>query len=118
MILNSISDLQKAVLNDLGNFHPEAVLCAGVVVLLLLRLLPSFDRLHLGWAALVITGVSLYLTVTQWQSLVVLPERAPMFSGLLIYDAFTVYLRLFLLSFVMLVIWLTLLTGIPDREDS
>jgi hypothetical protein len=36
----------------------------------------------------------------QWQtvsSALVSPE--PMFSGLLVYDAFTVYLRLFLLAF-------------------
>src|SRR4029078_13618668 len=39
-------------------------------------------------------------------------------GGLLVYDYFTVYLRVFLYSFTSLVIWLTLLTGIPDREDS
>jgi NADH-quinone oxidoreductase subunit N len=37
---------------------------------------------------------------------------------LLAYDNFTIYLRLFLFGFTALVIWLTLLTGIPDREDS
>ena len=31
---------------------------------------------------------------------------------------FTIFLRLFLLGFTALIIWLTLLTGIPDREDS
>ena len=31
---------------------------------------------------------------------------------------FTIFLRLFLLGFAALVIWLSLLTGIPDREDS
>lgn len=41
-----------------------------------------------------------------------------MFSGLLVYDNFTVFLRLFLFGFTALVIWLSLLTGIPDKEDS
>src|SRR5205085_8366402 len=40
------------------------------------------------------------------------------FSGLMVYDNFTIYLRLFLLAFVALLIWLSLLTGIPDTEDS
>ena len=44
--------------------------------------------------------------------------RRRMFGGLLVYDHFTVFLRLFLLGFTALIIWLTMLTGIPDREDS
>src|SRR5262249_12667583 len=37
---------------------------------------------------------------------------------LLRYDNFTTSLRLFLFGFTALTIWLSLLTGIPDREDS
>src|SRR5207253_2769493 len=40
------------------------------------------------------------------------------FGGLLVFDYFTVYVRLFLYSFTLLVVWLTMLTGVPDREDS
>jgi NADH-quinone oxidoreductase subunit N len=40
------------------------------------------------------------------------------FGGMLVYDNFTVYLRGFLFAFTALIIWLSLLTGIPDREDS
>lgn len=39
-------------------------------------------------------------------------------GGMLVYDYFTVYFRVFLCTFALLVIWLTGLTGIPDREDS
>src|SRR5262249_14163664 len=39
-------------------------------------------------------------------------------AGLLFYDHFTVFLRCFLYGFTALVIWLSMLTGIPDREDS
>ncbi|MSQ94923.1 MAG: NADH-quinone oxidoreductase subunit N [Gemmataceae bacterium] len=41
-----------------------------------------------------------------------------LFGGMLIYDDFTVFLKLFLYSFLSLVVILTLLTGIPDKEDS
>ena len=34
------------------------------------------------------------------------------------FDTFTVFLRLFLFGFAALFIWLTMLTGIPDHEDS
>jgi NADH-quinone oxidoreductase subunit N len=39
-------------------------------------------------------------------------------NGMLRLDGFTVFFRLFLLSSTGLVIWLTLLTGVPDAEDS
>ena len=39
-------------------------------------------------------------------------------GGLLVFDYFTVFVRLFLYSFTALVIWLSLLTGVPDRDDS
>ncbi|GIS63213.1 MAG: hypothetical protein CM1200mP2_54380 [Planctomycetaceae bacterium] len=40
-----------------------------------------------------------------------------MFSGLLVNDGLTVFFRLFLLVFLVLVIALTVLSGIPDNED-
>src|SRR5262249_33985951 len=39
-------------------------------------------------------------------------------GGLLVYDHFTIFVRLFLYGFTGLTIWLTRLSGIPDREDS
>ena len=41
-----------------------------------------------------------------------------MFGGLLVYDHLTIFLRCFLFGATALVVWLSLLTGIPDREDS
>lgn len=40
------------------------------------------------------------------------------FSGLLVFDNFTIFLRMFLFGSAVLMIWLSMLTGIPDREDS
>ncbi len=42
----------------------------------------------------------------------------PAFGGMVVYDRLTLFLRLFLLGFTALIIWLSLLTSIPDREDS
>src|SRR5262249_44790305 len=40
------------------------------------------------------------------------------FTNLLFFDGLTVYARVFLYGFTALVVWLSLTTGIPDREDS
>jgi NADH-quinone oxidoreductase subunit N len=112
----TIDAIQSALNADLLGFVPELVLCVGIVVLLLLRLLPTFDRLHLGYVSLLFSLGALAYAVLDW-----IPQTSPsrdLFTGLLRLDSFTLFLRLFLLSFTTLVIWLTLLTRIPDREDS
>jgi NADH-quinone oxidoreductase subunit N len=126
-MFDNVQNLQDTVLRDSLAFLPELILCTTIVVLLLLRLFKSFDGLHLGWVALVLTGLGLVVSVGQWGGLFdfVPPNQFRdkfssynIFTGLLVYDNFTVFLRMFLLSFTTLVIWLSLLTGIPDREDS
>src|SRR5271168_4179395 len=108
-------------------FLPELLLCGGIVVLLLLRLLPVLDRVHLGWAALLLAALPLVCSFCQWHGLLTehgLPhlEEAPgsmrIFGGLILYDRLTVFLRLFLIGCALLIVLLSLLTGIPDREDS
>jgi NADH-quinone oxidoreductase subunit N len=203
---------EQAVIHTTA-FGPELLLCAAIVVLLGLRLFPSFARVHLGWFALVATLAALAISVCQWggylgfstpedtsRSITIkktsstiernrsgyesdrqlvaklrekvartegelkaarerspedpatvagLEERAqeernslakavvlaqskqqalnnmsgtdkstPLFSRLIVYDRLVIFTRMFLLSFTALIIWLTLLTGIPDREDS
>jgi NADH-quinone oxidoreductase subunit N len=132
---------------NLLDLMPEMVLILGIVGLLFARLFKGFDNIHLGRLALLIAAVSLLLSVLQWlgapgltalvtrlglsaeagagRSVVGLAMSSPpnysqtmLFGGLLIYDLFTVYLRVFLYLFLLLVIWLSLITGIPDREDS
>jgi NADH-quinone oxidoreductase subunit N len=109
-----LGELQKNLFDDLLAFGPELILCAGIVLLLLLRMVKALDRLHLGGLALIVTLAALAYTCLQWDA----RPNSGMFSSLLAYDTFTVFLRLFLLTFVALIIWLTMLTGIPDREDS
>jgi NADH-quinone oxidoreductase subunit N len=113
---NILDNLQGELNRDLRGFVPELILGAGIVILLLLRLLPTFDRLHMGWVSLVMSLGALAVAILDFIS----PPSSSvdLFTGLLRLDNFTLFLRLFLLAFTSLVIWLTLLTRIPDREDS
>ncbi len=123
------------LVNDLVAFLPELILCAAIVLMLVLRLLPGTGRGHAGWLALGMTLVALLVSADQFGLFGITSEgeptaltnlfglvppatRADVFTGLLVYDPFTVFLRLFLLGFAALVIWLTMLTNIPDAEDS
>ncbi len=99
--------------NDLLVFLPEAALCGGIVLLLLLRLVPAFDRTHLGSMALVIVaaaGVMAYLFETG--------GKVYAFGGLLVGDEYTRFARLIILGTSALTIVMSLITGLPDREDS
>jgi len=131
MLQKWITDLQnRLLLDDLLRFVPELALCTGIILMLLLRLFKKFDRLHLGWVAAVATGIGLAVSIGQFMSDAELTvwrdvrggvsgrKVTEMFTGLLVYDGLTLYLRMFLLSFTLLIIWLSALTGIPDREDS
>ncbi len=126
-MLPTIADDAGNTLSSMLDFAPELVLCVAIVFLLLFRLVKLFDRAHLGSIALVFTLIALAVSVIQWLGEYGLQEPRSgvavfMFggstSGLLIYDHFTLLLRCFLYGFTALVIWLSLLTGIPDREDS
>jgi NADH-quinone oxidoreductase subunit N len=125
---HTLQILQEDLAVDCQQFLPELILCGSIVLLLLLRLLKDLDRVHLGWLALVLSGAALFAAWAQWTgwqggllgsppSSLVFRHR-DLFSGLLAYDNLTVFLRMFLLGFAVLLIWLSLLTGIPDREDS
>jgi NADH-quinone oxidoreductase subunit N len=107
-------------LSDLGAsvtaFAPELVLCGGIIMLLLLRLVPSADRLHMGWIAPLLVLAALVAAWIEWVNGDF--ESRPSFSGMVVADAMTVYMRLLLLAFTELVMILSLLSGIPDREDS
>jgi NADH-quinone oxidoreductase subunit N len=99
--------------------------------MLLLRLFSSLDRLHMSWLALVILAGGLFVSCAQWKGCCgfVAPEgygatgpgeetALPIYTGLLVYDRLTLFIRMFLFAFSGLVVWLSMTTGIPDREDS
>jgi NADH-quinone oxidoreductase subunit N len=118
---------EYALGRDLRAFLPELILCAGIVLMLLGRLFRAFDRTHMGTAALVFTCGALAASCLQWYNdymPAIIDPFAPaqhsfnIFGGMLVFDRFSVFIKVFLLSFTALVIVLALLSRIPDREDS
>lgn len=120
-------------------FLPEILLCAIIVAMLLLRVIGQDRRLGACWVALIgsvvaflaVFGQFMYLasqghseagSVTLLNSLFHITElgvgkKGAYFTGLLMHDQFTLLFRLGLAFFLVLMISLTILTGIPDNED-
>jgi NADH-quinone oxidoreductase subunit N len=117
-----VSALQADLARDLLAFLPELILCGAIVLMLLLRMFNALSRVHQGCVALAATATAFFIALAQWQGN---PSCDPaggkplqLFTGLLVYDTFAIYVRLFLLGFTAFTLWMTLLTGIPDRDDS
>lgn len=110
--------LRFALGDDLQLFLPEILVAGGVLLALIARLIPAFDRTHLALlAAVPVLGglgfVGLELS-QHWEQ----PFAAPAFGGLVKVDPFAAVLRGLLLGFALLALLLGRLTGLPDDEDS
>jgi NADH-quinone oxidoreductase subunit N len=100
-------------------FSPELALSAGIVLMLLARLF-SVDRvLPTHWIALWATLAAFAVALIYFFDFT-RGDHGPIeyFQGLLVFDRFTACFRLGLLLFLVFVITLTVLSGIPDREDA
>src|ERR1700693_5042068 len=99
-------------------FAPELTLCATIVGLLLFRLI-NLDKLIRPVTLALIGGVvGLGFAAAEYYDPIQGTQHAEkLFTGLLIYDQFTVFFRLFLLTFIIFVTALTAISGIPDYED-
>jgi len=113
--------------SSLRAFLPELILCVTVLLLLFVRLFEFGRRIHGAYIALVGCIAALYFAAP-WehlQSVLTAAEatstsavtRMEIFTGMLVYDTFSVYIRSLLLVFAILFILMTRLTGIPDLED-
>lgn len=109
-------------------FLPELILCATIVLMLFVKVFKWGRRvdafyIFLGGAVLALVAAA------PWTHL--LPEslsgqlhepstasRMEIFTGMLVYDTFSVFVRSLLLLFVVLFAFFTRLSGIPDRDDS
>lgn len=124
MTVDLLNQWQATLQRDLLAFLPELILCGTIVLLLLLRLFSGLNWLHQGYVALVLTVVSLAAALAQWWGKAPFDPRPTdaaaldLFTGLLVFDNFTIYFKLFLLGFAALIIWLSLLTHMPHRGDS
>ncbi len=120
-MLNSLFEhlLADTAETSLGLFAPELTLVAGIVLMLLARLF-EFDRRVSGhsialWSAVVAVGLAgiTYVGFNRAGN-----ETVYYFTELLVMDRFALTFRLGLLLFLVFVIALTVLCGIPDREDA
>lgn len=99
-------------------FKPELAICGTIVVLLLVRVFKGGEYVPSFLLALVGSIVALSLALptdglASWQAL----ERQELFTGMLVYDTLTAFIRVFLLVFVVLFIILSRLTGIANPKD-
>jgi NADH-quinone oxidoreductase subunit N len=99
-------------------FRPELILCASIVLMLLVRIVlggekvPPFLLALLGsvvalWSALPSDGMN------SWAQL----EPCELFTGMLVHDTLSAFIRIFLLAFLVLFVILSRLTGIADRGE-
>lgn len=108
---------------DLGvsswHFATELSLCGTILALLFVRLFSADRILPPHWVALF--GALIGFGFVAWQFMQLQQQGnaiTPLFTGLLVHDKLTVFFQLFLLLFLILVIALTVLSGIPDNEDA
>lgn len=111
---------------SLPRFRPELCLVLTIILLLLCRMLPLLRRLDSGLIAFGGVCFAAWYAYIDFMGLGGLPgeailganrDRQEFFGGLLVFDAFTAFLRMVLTGFLLLYVLLTKLSGIPDRED-
>jgi NADH-quinone oxidoreductase subunit N len=122
-----ITLLTSDTVRSLELFSPELTIVATIVLLLLARLFNADRRFPASVVAILGTIVALGLSAylfTGFRDVESsgLSGRAavtdPLFTGLLLYDPFTAFFRIFLLLFLLFVEYLTIVSGIPDQEDA
>jgi NADH-quinone oxidoreductase subunit N len=118
--LQSITDalLTDTLETSLPNFGPELVLCAFIVVMLLVRIFNLGKIFSPFLLALVGSACALWTALptggpASWAEL----ERCELFTGMLVYDTLTAYLRVFLAAFLVMFVLLSRMTHIADREE-
>ena len=89
-------------------FAPELILCVTIMAMLIVRLLPGGQRIP-GFLLPLIGALLAFYHAAPWTNLGAI-ERQELFTGMLVYDPFTVFLRSFLLVFVILFAVFTRLT--------
>ena len=115
--------LAQNVLNEtlgvsLGAFRTELVLCAAIIGLVLVRMILPRWRSAPFYVMFVGVGAGLYLLIPrQWLGPEV-PTAQTIFTGMLVWDTFSVYMRGLVLTFLLLFALLTRISGFPKDEDA
>jgi NADH-quinone oxidoreductase subunit N len=112
---------QNLIHDTLGSllvpFRPELTLVATIVALLLVRMLDRGRKIDAFYVMVIGSALALAFTAP-WQHLQGEPWKIPIFTGMLVFDTFSVYMRALLLFFVLLFATFTRTTGVPNRDDA
>jgi NADH-quinone oxidoreductase subunit N len=111
-LFDLIHSLTADSVRSAAGFEGELALCVTIVLLLLLRIPRITSRIDSFFVMLIGSCVALYLA-GPWQTL---EQPSELFTGLLVYDTFTVYFRTLLLFFAVLFAIFTRISGIPDHD--
>jgi NADH-quinone oxidoreductase subunit N len=107
-----IHSLTQDSITSAAGFQGELAICATIVLILLLRIPRITSRIDSFYVMLAGSAVALYL-VGPWHPV---EKPSELFTGLLVYDTFTVYFRTLLLFFAVLFAIFTRISGVPDRD--
>lgn len=118
-----ISNLTKHTAESVWLFQPEIWLCATIVVVLLARLCGVHRAVSPFGVSFVGCAIALGVQISMARAFPegfagAQPGRFEFFDGLLVYDNVTIFFRLFLLLFALLLLVLMRVTGVPDRDAS
>lgn len=101
--------------SSIGVFLPEITLCATIVLMLFVRVFSWGRRIDVFSLALAGSILAFFLAAVDAPAVT---QRMEFFTGMLVYDSFSIFMRSLLLLFLVLLAVLTKLTGIPSREDA
>jgi NADH-quinone oxidoreductase subunit N len=111
--------LQASTYRSLVLFLPELILCGSIVAMLLARLTSLDKCIPTHWFALLGSlGAFIAVLAQFWELSIDGQPSTLLFTGLAVHDEFSVFFRGFLLFFLVFVVALTVLSGIPDQEDA
>ena len=111
--------LDDAVHRSLPAIRPELALCATIVCLLIVRMILPRWRSGAYWLAIAGAAAALLL-LEPWRALQAgaPAARQEIFTGMLVIDGLSIFLRGLLLVFLPLFALLAWITNVPPREDA
>lgn len=99
-------------------FAPELALVVTILAILFVRLFQREGTYLARHLALFGSAVALVLAARLYQQSTFTADTPEIFGGMLVVDGFTHFFRLFLAAFGILMVWLTMITGLPSAEDA
>ncbi len=102
---------------SLPAFAPELTLSATILALLLVKMLDPGGKINAFYVVIVGSLVALYFAGPWYYLTPGAANFSPIFTGMLMYDSFAVYMRGLLLLFLLLFASFTQISGVPGRDE-